>query len=263
MVALTSITLLLGVLALVSPLAESESPAPREGFLLAIAAALEVLHGIRRSSVSARRQAATGAFISIAIALLLINAPLVASAAVLVGMAGLFLVDAVRYATAFPRSPESSSRRLAALAVAGNLGVALLLVAGREWAVAWTMAVAVALRIFGTAWNIAVSPVHTAADAEESVVAELAIPDSPRAAALIADVEAGERARAPVDRGWIVGVCRDAVRDPYRPDGDRWNAARHSRARGRGRRGHVDCNTDHVAPDQSALSTVALADAMD
>ena len=134
----------------------------------------------------------------------MINAPLVASAAVLVGMAGLLLVDAVRYATAFPRSPESSSRRLAALAVAGNLGVALLLVAGREWAVVWTMAVAVALRIFGTAWNIAVSPVHTAADAEESVVAELAIPDSPRAAALIADVEAGERARASVDRGWIL-----------------------------------------------------------
>jgi 3',5'-cyclic AMP phosphodiesterase CpdA len=204
MVALTSITLLLGVLALVSPLAESEAPAPREGFLLAIAAALEVLHGIRRSSVSARRQAATGAFISIAIALLLINAPLVASAAVLVGMAGFFLVDAVRYAIAFLRSPESSSRRLAALAVAGNLGVALLLVAGREWAITWTMAIAVALRIFGTAWNIAVSPVHTAADAEESVVAELAIPDSPRAAALIAEVEAGERARAPVDRGWIL-----------------------------------------------------------
>jgi len=39
MVALTSIILLLGVLALVSPLAESEAPAPREGFLLAIAAA--------------------------------------------------------------------------------------------------------------------------------------------------------------------------------------------------------------------------------
>jgi hypothetical protein len=89
-------------------------------------AVLEVLHGIRRSTLAARRQATTGAFISFAIALLLINAPFVAGAALLAAMAGFFLVDAARYAIAVLRPPDSSSRALAALAVAGNLGVALL-----------------------------------------------------------------------------------------------------------------------------------------
>ena len=86
----------------------------------------------------------------------------------------------------------------------GNLAVALLLVVGREWAVAWTVAVAAALRIFGTAWNLVVSPVHTAADAEQSVVAELGFSDSPRVVAMTKEVEASEAARASVDRGWVV-----------------------------------------------------------
>ena len=86
----------------------------------------------------------------------------------------------------------------------GNLSVALLLVIGREWAVAWTIAVAAALRILGTAWNLAVSPVHTAADAEESVVAELGFSESPRVVAMTKEVEASEAARASVDRGWVV-----------------------------------------------------------
>ena len=61
-----------------------------------------------------------------------------------------------------------------------------------------------ALRIFGIAWNIAVSPVHTVADANETVVAELGLSHNSRIAAMTAEVEAGEAARAPVDRGWIV-----------------------------------------------------------
>jgi len=209
---LTGATFVLGLLALASPLGETEGPAPRAGFLLALAVALEVLHGIRRSTAAARRQASTGALISMLIAMLLINAPFIAGAALLVVMAGFVLVDAARYGMSTLRSADLSSRGLAALAMLGNLAVALLLLSwpvgfwevGREWTMAWTVAVAVALRIFGIAWNIAVSPVHTAADAEETVVAELGFSDSPRVAAMTAEIEAGEDARAPVDRGWIV-----------------------------------------------------------
>jgi 3',5'-cyclic AMP phosphodiesterase CpdA len=86
----------------------------------------------------------------------------------------------------------------------GNLAVTLLLVIGREWATAWTVAVAAALRIFGVAWNIAVLPVHTIGDAEETVVAELGFSGSPRVVALSEEIEANEQARASVDRGWIV-----------------------------------------------------------
>ena len=203
-VALTSATALLAVLALLTPFGESQSPVTRVGFLLAIAAALEVLHGIRRSTATARREASTGAVISMVIAVLLINAPFLASTVLLVVMAGFILLDAARYGMVALRASDRSARGFAALAMAGNAAVALLLIVGREWAVAWTIAVAVALRIFGIAWNIAISPVHSAADAEETVVAELGFSDSPRIAAMTAVVEAGETARAPVDRGWIV-----------------------------------------------------------
>ena len=96
-VTLTSVTLLLALLALVSPLGAAESPAPRVGFLLALAASLEVLHGIRRPTAAARRKASIGALISMVIALLLINAPYLAGAALMAAMAGFFFVDAVRY----------------------------------------------------------------------------------------------------------------------------------------------------------------------
>ncbi len=203
-VALTSATALLAVLALLTPFGESQSPATRVGFLLAIAAALEVLHGIRRSTAAARREASTGAVISMVIAVLLINAPFLASTVLLVVMAGFILLDAARYGMVALRATDLSDRWLAALAMVGNAAVALLLVVGREWAVSWTIAVAVALRIFGIAWNIAVSPVHTVADANETVVAELGLFHNSRIAAMTAEVEAGEAARAPVDRGWIV-----------------------------------------------------------
>ena len=203
-VALTSATALLAVLALLTPFGESQSPATRVGFLLAIAAALEVLHGIRRSTAAARREASTGAVISMVIAVLLINAPFLASTVLLVVMAGFILLDAARYGMVALRATDLSDRWLAALAMVGNAAVALLLVVGREWAVSWTIAVAVALRIFGIAWNIAVSPVHTVADANETVVAELGLSHNSRIAAMTAEVEAGEAARAPVDRGWIV-----------------------------------------------------------
>jgi len=158
-VALTGVTCLLGVLALASPLGAAESPAPRVGFLLALASAFEVLHGTRRSSAAARRKASLSAVISMVIAVLLITAPFIAGAALLVGMAGFFLVDAGRYAIAAIRETDRSSRQLSALAALGNGAVAVLVIVGREWAVAWTVAVAVKLRVFGTAWNIVVSPI--------------------------------------------------------------------------------------------------------
>ena len=73
---LAAVTLALGVLALAAPLGESEYPASRIGALLALAAIIEALHSLRRSTAAARRDATVSAIISMAIALFLINAPL-------------------------------------------------------------------------------------------------------------------------------------------------------------------------------------------
>src|SRR5262249_8754770 len=64
----------------------------------------------------------------------------------------------------------------------------------------WVVAIAAAFRIFQIARNITTAPVHTAADADESVIDEIGLADQPEAARIAAEVEEAERARAPIDR---------------------------------------------------------------
>jgi uncharacterized membrane protein HdeD (DUF308 family) len=105
--ALAVVTLLLGLLALATPLGTSQYPASRIGGLLAIAAIVEALHSLRRSTAAARRKGTISAVISMAIALFLINAPLVASAALQLVIAGWF---ASMPFTARSAAPAAGSR---------------------------------------------------------------------------------------------------------------------------------------------------------
>ena len=80
----------------------------------------------------------------------------------------------------------------------------LVLLLSRGWVLTWVVAIAGALRICGIAWNIMVAPVHTTAEADETVLDELGVADQPRAAEIVAAVSASEQARAPIDRGWTL-----------------------------------------------------------
>ena len=130
---LAAVTLALGVLALAAPLGESEYPAARIGALLALAAIIEALHSLRRSTAAARRQATVSAIISMAIALFLINAPLLAGQALRLVIAGWFGFDAVRYAIDLLRSDERKQRSVTGLAALGNLAVVLLILLAPGW----------------------------------------------------------------------------------------------------------------------------------
>jgi uncharacterized membrane protein HdeD (DUF308 family) len=202
--ALALVALGLGLLALITPLTGSESPAPRIGGLLAIAALIEVLHAVRRSDAAARRRATVGGTISLAMALFLINAPFLAAEALRFLIAGWFAIDGVRSAVAAIRSADSRERTVTALAAAGNLGVAVLLSVAGGWALIWIVSIAGALRIFGITWNILISPVHGTTEADDTVVNELGLADQPHAAAIAAEVERSEQVRAPIDRGWTI-----------------------------------------------------------
>ena len=201
---LAAVTLALGVLALAAPLGESEYPASRIGALLALAAVIEALHSLRRSTAAARREATVSAVISMAIALFLINAPLLAGQALRLVIAGWFGLDAVRHAIDLLRGDERMQRSVTALAALANLAVVLLILLAPGWLSTMIVALAGALRIFGIAWNIIVAPVHTSAEADETVIGELGLTDYPGAAAMAAEVEAAERTRAPIDRGWTL-----------------------------------------------------------
>ena len=118
--AFARLTLGLGLLALVSPLGGSEHPESRVGVLLAIAATIEALHALRRSTAAARRSGTASALISMAIALFLINAPFVAGQALRIVIAVWFAVDAIRYAITALRRGGRRERAFAALAAFGQ-----------------------------------------------------------------------------------------------------------------------------------------------
>jgi uncharacterized membrane protein HdeD (DUF308 family) len=205
--AVTSLALVvigLGVLTLIAPLRASESPATRVGTLVVLAAIIELLHGLRRATDQGRRRAMVSGAITMAMALMLIEAPHVAEAALLVGLAGWFAIDGIRYAITTLRTPEGSSRWLSGLSAAGNVAVAILIVSLSGRGVTWTIAIAGAFRIFGIAWNIVWSQVYTADDVDGTVIEDLGFADSKSLAELGAQVEAEERARAPIDRSWII-----------------------------------------------------------
>ena len=204
---LAVVTFGLGLLAILTPFSGTQSPAPRIGGLLALAAGVEVLHAVRRSTADSRRRASIGAMISMAIALFLINAPFVASEALRLLIGGWFALDGIRCAIGTVRHGEVAQRDeriLSALAALGNLAVAVLLVLARGSALTWIVAIAGAVRIFGITWNILVAPVHATTEADETVVSELGLTDSPGAAAIAAEVEQSERVRAPIDRSWTL-----------------------------------------------------------
>src|SRR5262249_15502272 len=120
---LAVVTLGLAALALLAPFGHSEYPVSNVGWLLGIAAAIEGLHSLRRSTAASRRQATSGAVISMMIALFLINAPFVAAQALRFLVAGWFLLDVIRNVVTALRNTSQEERRLALASAIGNAAV--------------------------------------------------------------------------------------------------------------------------------------------
>ncbi len=197
--------LLLAVLALLAPLGRAQVHG-RVGLLLVLAAALEIAHGLRRATARGQRSAWFGGAITLGMGLLLINAPYLAVAALWLFLAGSFALDGTRYLLdTLQIARKGRISLLGILACLGNFVAALVIFALRGRAAAWTLAAAGAVRILGTAWNIFVSPVYTASDTGDTVMGDLALADNPEMAALARRIALDEAARAPIDRGWILG----------------------------------------------------------
>ena len=200
--AIAVVAVALALLVLMAPFSSVEFPSVRVGGLLAVAALVEGLHGLRRSAASGRRQATIGAAVSMAIALLLINASFVAAGALRIVLASWFGLDAIRHTVIAVRAADPGPRRASVLAAAGNAAVALVLLPGRDIVTIWVVAVAGAARIVAIAWEIMTAPVFDASAADETVVEELGLAHEPRVVETAAAVEAEEAARAHVDRAW-------------------------------------------------------------
>jgi len=197
------ILFLLAGLALISPWAGDTSPVGRVGALLVAAGLIEAFHGFRRSSAAAQTAAWQSAGISIVMGVLLVNAASFVSGAVVLFLAGWFAIDAARLVWLGLRD-RSAPARSWVLPAAGNLAVVIPILVLRDRASTWTIAVAGTLRILGTAWNLLAAPVHTASDAGDTVVDDLGLSDEPSVVDTARRIALEERARVPVDRGWIV-----------------------------------------------------------
>ncbi|MFL5240870.1 MAG: metallophosphoesterase [Gemmataceae bacterium] len=203
---LSIIVSLLAVLALFTPLYRADVQG-RVGLLLLLTAILEIAHGFRRATPSAQRTAWVSGGITLAMGVLLINAPFVAASALVLFLAGWFAIDGVRYLLgAFRRRNQVQTKWVWILAGAGNLLVAGLILAVRGTTLSWTIAIAAALRILGTASNIVLAPVFTAHDSGENAVNSLGLADSPELEAVANRIAQEESARSAIDRGWILAL---------------------------------------------------------
>ncbi|HEY7411038.1 MAG TPA: DUF308 domain-containing protein, partial [Vicinamibacteria bacterium] len=201
--ALAAVVAVFGLLALLSPLGHAQRPVTRAGVLLAFGGVLEILHGVRRADASALRRAVTSGGISLVMGLLVLSAPYIASAALVLLLSVTFAVDGVSAVVAARRS-RGRQALVAWLAGAGDLAAAAGLLALRQVSETWLVAVATALRLFGIAWTMAVTPVRTADDAAGSVIDDLGLADHPEADGLLAQIASEEKARASADRGWTL-----------------------------------------------------------
>ena len=220
-----------GVLALLTPFHSSDPPTAVGGLLL-VTAAIEAAHGFRRATAASQRAAWTGAGITLAMAVVLINAPWIAGAALVLFVGVSFAIDGVRHAAIAAREgPTQPGFPRTALSATGNFAVVALLLVLRQSAVNWTVAIAAGIRILGTAFNIAAAPAFTGREADDTVIADLGLADDARLAKLGARMQVEEQERVLLDVAWLGSVRRHAVRHPHRQDGPRPDDARPAVAR--------------------------------
>jgi uncharacterized membrane protein HdeD (DUF308 family) len=202
--ALPAAAALLGLLALAAPLGDAQHPLFRVGALLALAGLIELLHAVRRAEPAATRRGLTSGALTLLMALLLVNAPYLAGAAIILLLAAAFGIDALGSAMAAWRATTARTRLLSGLAAIGNLLVLGLLLTRRDSAT-WVVTIVAAARMLGVAWTMAVTPVHTARDATRTAFDELDLGDHPDAHALRDEVAAEEAAvRGPGARRMIL-----------------------------------------------------------
>ena len=147
--------------------------------------------------------------------LLVVSAPFIVGAALLLLLAISFAIDGLGYVRAAWRA-EGQARTLAVLGAAGDLGAAVLLLLTHQLSHTWVVSIAASLRMAGIAWTMAVTPILSPEDARQTVLDDLGLADYPDAVALAAAVAAEETARVSSDRRWTLAFLVRPLRHPQR-----------------------------------------------
>jgi hypothetical protein len=107
-----------------------------------------------------QRSAYASAGLTFLMGLLVLAAPALAGTGLTILLAASFLIDALQRAVELWHGRDRRTTLTLALAVAGNMALAIFLLVLWRRSTTWTIALAGALRIVGVGWNMVTSPVH-------------------------------------------------------------------------------------------------------
>jgi calcineurin-like phosphoesterase family protein len=193
--------LILAAAAFVTPLWAGEPPRAA-GFLLVGGLVAELVQSFRYTTAASQRTAWMSAAYTLLLVVILLSAPWIAATALAIVAAIPFVLDMARSARAAARQAAGrKSFRQATAAAAGNAAAAAGVILIGIYAPHWVVAIAAGIRLSGVAVNLATVPAYSAADADESVAADIL--DRPEITETAARLEEGESSRAAADRGWI------------------------------------------------------------
>jgi uncharacterized membrane protein HdeD (DUF308 family) len=199
------IVFLLALAALWSPFKDKIPVPERVGFLLLWAGVLVFIQSFNRASDTDRRQGRVTALITLLMGALLVHAVYLVENAMLVFFVLLLILDATRWLVIMARmKKQKTSLRRIQVFFAGDILVLAAMVLLHDRGIQWMLSIAAAMRIFGMAIDILVSPMGQLSAVGEDVVSSLGLPDHPEVRSIASRIEEEESVRAPIDRGWII-----------------------------------------------------------
>jgi len=201
---LGTFALVLAALAAAAPILLGPGGPRLVGALLMVAGLLEVLHCFRRVRQDVQRSGYASAGLTFLMGLLVLSAPALAETALMLLLGASFVIDAVQRAVELRRSQDRRTTLTIALAVAGNVAMAIFLFALWRRATLWTITLAGALRILGVGWNMVTSPLPSRDAA--TMIRSFELPDHPDVIRLGERLAGEEIARRPNDRRWIAVI---------------------------------------------------------
>ncbi|MBL8818042.1 MAG: metallophosphoesterase [Planctomyces sp.] len=190
-------------LALLAPFTEGEIRG-RLGFLLAITALLEFIHGFRRATWADQKSAWANATISLTLGALLLSAPSFVSRAFQLLVAAWLGIDVARNLLITVRPSTPINRRLTSgISFAGYLAIVFAILLVPDSMLQWALAAVVATRIFFAAWSATMAPLIDADTSASSISEDFGFPPTSPLYSMIEKLSSEEIARRAIDRGWI------------------------------------------------------------
>ena len=192
----------LAALAALAPVLDDAGPIPLAGTMMFLASVVSLIYSLRRVTGNAFGSVYITSGVTLLIGVLLIAAPTFDGEALRIFVGCIFIADALRRVVEVFRTDQDRTRNI--LATIGNLAVGLLVFSTQHQLLLWTITTAGCVRILGLAWDLVTANVYGTADAGETVLRDLGIPDDPSIEAAMRRLMDEEKARRPVDLAWIV-----------------------------------------------------------